>query len=124
MNSQVLENRLIDFAVNIISQIRQLPHDLVTRRLSDQLVRSSSSTALNYGEAKAAESKKDFIHKMRIILKELRETQICLKILRKSNYKISESLIDECGQLIAIFYKSIKTTEERFIIKKQKRSSN
>ncbi len=84
--------------------------------LSGQLIRSGTSPALNYGEAQSAESRKDFIHKMKIVLKELRESLVCLKILHRSNLYISEDklnrIINECDELISIFVKSIETAEK------------
>ena len=71
---------------------------------------------INYGEVQSSESKKDFIHKMKVILKELRETNICLKIIkRKPLIKVSQRLnaiIKECNELISIFVTSIKTAQK------------
>ena len=70
---------------------------------------------MNYGEAMSAESRKDFIHKFKIVLKELRETMICIKILLKISYLNSDNQIGkECNELIAIFVKSLATAEENF----------
>jgi len=84
--------------------------------LSGQLVRSGTSVSLNYGEAQSAESKKDFIHKMKVILKELRETFVCLKIIHVSKlYKTEEKIIKakkENNELISIFVKSIDTAQK------------
>jgi four helix bundle protein len=85
--------------------------------LSEQVIRSSTSAALNYGEAQSAESKKDFIHKTSIVLKELRETSIGLRILSESgivedNHGIAR-LINECNQLTAIFQKTVTTARSR-----------
>ena len=80
MNNIELEERLIDFAVSIIQIADTVPKTHAGKHLAGQIVRSGTSPALNYGEAQAGESKKDFIHKMKICLKELRETIINLKI--------------------------------------------
>jgi len=89
--------------------------DFISHLTSKQVIRSSTSAALNYGEAQASESKKDFIHKISIVLKELRETQISLKILSvsiKDNIKqLHIECQDECDQLIAIFHKTIMTAK-------------
>lgn len=77
-----IEKRLINFSVGIIELSRNLNREFVSKHLSSQIIRSSTSSALNYGEAQAAESRKDFAHKISIVLKELRETQINLKIIR------------------------------------------
>jgi four helix bundle protein len=112
---QQIEKRLIDFSVSIINLCRKLNNEFVSQHLSTQIIRSSSSCALNYGEAQGAESQKDFIHKVSIVLKELRETHICLRIIQKSNLVndklFSESLIDECNELISIFHKTVKTAK-------------
>ena len=106
-----LEARLIDFAIMILDLSEQLPSTFAGKHLGGQIARSSTSPALNYGEAQAAESKADFSHKMKICLKELRETQICLKIIHKrkmTKVEISEPALKECGELVAIFTSSIE----------------
>ncbi len=75
-----LEKRLIDFSVMILNLTESLPESKAIRYLSDQLIRSGTSPALNYGEARSAESSVDFIHKMKVCLKELREAYITLQI--------------------------------------------
>ena len=87
----------------------------MSEHLTKQIIRSSTSAVLNYGEAQGAESKGDFIHKVSIILKELRETQISLKLLSdsvKDNAK-SDMIFcgDECAQLVAIFHKTVITAK-------------
>lgn len=69
MNKYDLEERLIDFSVLIIEIVNEIPNSKAGNHLSGQLVRSGTSVSLNYGEAQSAESKKDFIHKMKVILK-------------------------------------------------------
>ena len=81
MNKYDLEERLIEFSVLIIEIVNQMPNSKAGNHLSGQLVRSGTSVSLNYGEAQSAESRKDFIHKIKVILKELRETFVCLKII-------------------------------------------
>jgi len=113
-----LEERLIQFGVAII----ELAETTNKRRyaaihLSKQLIRSGTSPGIHYGEAQAAESRKDFVHKMKVILKELRETRGNLVMSNRANLIKSgqtvDSVIDECSQLIAIFVKSIQTAEKR-----------
>jgi len=84
MNKYDLENRLVEFAVQIISIVGTMPKTIVGTTLAKQIVRSGTSPALNYGEAQSAESPKDFVHKLKIVLKELRETHVNLKIIAKS----------------------------------------
>lgn len=113
MTKSELENRLIDFAVAVIKLAESLPNTFAGRHISGQIIRSGTSPALNYGEAQSAESRKDFIHKIKVILKELRETLISLKIIMKSNL-ISDQLfvvglLTENNELISIFVKSVET---------------
>ena len=112
-----LENRLIDFSVAVNNLVLGFNKSLLAYNLSKQIIRSSTSAALNFGEAQSAESRNDFIHKNSIVLKELRETEICLKIILRShtsdNIIGTEKLIVECRQLTAIFQKTINTLKSR-----------
>jgi four helix bundle protein len=114
MSPQELEDRLIDFAVAIIGVVEALPNNKAGNHITGQLVRSGSSPAPNYGEARSAESRKDFIHKMRISLKELRETMIWLKVISRKRL-IAEGSVDgaiaECDELISIFVSSTRTAD-------------
>ncbi len=116
MNKFELEERLIDFSVLIIEIVNELPNTKAGNHLSGQLIRSGTSPALNYGEAQSGESRKDFIHKLKIILKELRESFICLKILDKASLHKSElkfqSALKENNELISIFVKSVETAQK------------
>jgi len=113
-----LENRLITFAVKILEIADELPKTYAGLHLSKQITRSGTSPALNYAEALGAESKKDFVHKMKISLKELRETNTCLKIIdKKPLLQKSDNLTyisKECIELISIFVSSIKTASKKF----------
>jgi len=114
MNSKELEIRLIDFSIQVVHLIKSLPEDRITNHLTGQLLRSSTSPALNYGEAQGSESKRDFVHKLGIVLKELRESLNCLKILAGTNYIKPEHLaIKECNELVSIFVKSVDTTKRK-----------
>jgi four helix bundle protein len=110
-----LEERLIDFAVQIVRIAESLPATKAGGHLSGQLVRSGTSPALNYGEAQSAESRTDFVHKLKVVLKELRETSISLKITqRTASADCSNELgpaMRECDELISIFVKSILTAQ-------------
>ena len=109
-----LEDRLVDFAVRVISVVEALPDTKAGRHIAGQLIRSGTSPAPNYGEAESAESRNDFIHKMKVALKELRETNIWLKIIERKPLCASERLgpiRQECNELVAIFVKSIQTAE-------------
>ncbi len=111
-----LEDRLIDFAVQIIRLAESLPKTKLGNHITGQIIRSGTSPAPNYGEAQSAESYPDFIHKMKICLKELRETRVWLLMIARANLmKLAsklESLIDENDQLISIFVTSIKTAKQ------------
>ena len=76
-----IEERLIDFAVRVIVVCEALPRTAVGRHIGGQLLRSGTSPAPNYGEARAAESGKDFVHKLKVVLKELNESRIWLKMI-------------------------------------------
>ena len=110
-----LEERLIDFAVIITDIVEALPNTRLGNYIAGQLVRSGLSPALNYGEAQSAESRNDFIHKMKVILKVLRESMISLKIIeRKAIHNVDKTVAakSECNQLISIFVKSIETAKK------------
>ncbi len=110
-----LDERLINFAVTVIRISEALPKTFAGNNIAGQLVRSGTSPALNYGEAQSAESRNDFIHKMKIAAKELRETFNCLRIISKMNWYPEEkllSILDENNQLISFFVKSIETAKK------------
>ncbi len=111
-----LEDRLIDFAIKVIEIVELIPSSRAGSHIAGQLIRSGTSPALNYGEAQSAESRNDFIHKMKICLKELRETKISLKIIYKKplvkELEIVKKLITENDELISIFMKSVSTATE------------
>ena len=112
-----LEDRLVTFAVSIMELCKNLEKSQVAEQLSGQIWRSVTSAALNYGEAQGAESKKDFTHKIGIVLKELRETNINLQILVKtglcnSDKKEIQKIMDESSQLVAIFHKTAITSKK------------
>ena len=112
MKAYELESRLIDFASRIMDMAEALPQTFGARHFGSQIIRSATSPALNYGEAQAAESKEDFIHKMKICQKELRETSVCLKLIAKRPWFGEDnltSLIIENNELISIFVASNKT---------------
>lgn len=110
-----LEDRFIDYSIRISNVVSGIDNSKLGTHIANQLIRSDSSPALNYGEAQSAESRKDFVHKLKIILKELKESRICLKIIDRkpliSNTKKITSIMKETEELIAIIYKSIKTAK-------------
>jgi four helix bundle protein len=111
-----LDDRLINFASGCLDIAEKLPPTYAGIHLGSQLVRSGVSPALHYGEAHSAESQNDFIHKMKVCLKELRETFNCLRLIQKRNWIEDEKLshlISENNQLIAIFIASLKTAQRK-----------
>ncbi len=118
MRKYDLEDRLVAFASKVIQLGSNLPKNFAAIHLSKQITRSGTSPALNYAEAQSAESPKDFVHKLKVALKELRETYVNLKILKTSKLVSAESIkpiMKENDELIAIFVKSINTAQRRNI---------
>jgi four helix bundle protein len=118
MKTNDLEDRIINFAVLIINLIEDIKSNFAVNYYGNQLISSSGSPALNYGEARSAESHKDFVHKMGICLKELRESYNCLKIISRANlfmgnHEKMDEILDENNQLISIFVASIKTSKSK-----------
>jgi four helix bundle protein len=119
-----LEDRLVDFAVISLVICDLLPNSKAGQNLEHQLSKSGTAAALNYGEAQAAESSDDFIHKIKVVLKELRETRICYKIILKQilpDNPIVIKALGETNQLIAIFIKSVDTAKKNRENEKRKR---
>ena len=114
-NKYDLQDRLIDFAVRIIHLVEKLTNSKVGNHIKGQIVRSGTSPASNYGEAQSAESRSDFIHKLKIILKELRETKVWLLIICRAKLitpveKLNE-ILQENEELILIIFHSIETAK-------------
>ncbi|MBW2335978.1 MAG: four helix bundle protein [Deltaproteobacteria bacterium] len=108
-----LEERLLEYSVRIIKIVEQLPNTRAGNHVAGQLLKSGTSPYPNHGEAQAAESPKDFIHKLRISLKELRETQRWLKLIQRvpliKKPELLKDILEETEELIKIFVTSIKT---------------
>ena len=108
-----LEDRLITFAVRAIRVAEALPKTAVGNHIRGQLARSGTSPAPNYGEAQSAESRTDFVHKLKVTLKELRETKVWLLLIQRAELikpvSTLDPLIQETDELISIFVKSVKT---------------
>ncbi len=110
-----LEDRLVRFACICLDVCDLLPNTKAAQNLAYQLSKSSTATALVYGEAQGAESPADFIHKMKIVLKEIRESRINLRIIIEKPIAVDEkvsSVLKECNELMAIFLKSIDTAKK------------
>ena len=111
-----LEDRFVDYTCRMIDVVEALPNTRVGNYIAGQLVRSCHSPTFNYGEAQGAESRNDFIHKMGIILKELKECRTALKIIIKKLMikpilKL-DPIYKETEELIAIIGKSISTAQK------------
>lgn len=109
-----LEDRLVDFASSIIELTESLPNTRAGNHVTSQLLRSGTLSAPNYGEAQAAESRRDFVHKLGVCLKELRESRIWLRIVQRCKMlkvSISDATLRETEELIRIFKSSIATAK-------------
>ena len=114
--ADVLEERLIEFEVRIIRIATNLPKTDAGKRIAAQILRSGTSPAPNYGEARGGESTADFIHKLRIVLKELNETHIWLRIIERSQLldkNLLGNILKENKDLCRIFSSSLKTARAR-----------
>jgi four helix bundle protein len=108
-----LEDRLLEYATNVIKIVERLPKSRAGNHVASQLLRSGTSPLPNHGEAQAAESPKDFVHKLKVSLKELRESKRWLRLIRHvpliQPAKSVDPLLAETEELIRIFVTSIKT---------------
>jgi four helix bundle protein len=109
-----LEERLLDFSVRIIRSVDALPNTRAANHVAGRLLRCGTSPYGNQGEVEAAESRKDFVHKLKVCLKELKETRRWLRLLAKSSMlpgtKMT-AILNETEELIKIFFSSIRTAE-------------
>jgi four helix bundle protein len=111
-----LEERLIDFAVRIVNLSANLPKNSAGKHIAGQIMRSGTSPAPNYGEARGAESHADFVHKLRIALKELNETSIWLRIIDRSQLlkrELLAEIIEENRELSKDFYSLSQNCSQR-----------
>jgi len=118
-----LEDRLVDFACKCLEVCDLLPPTRAGQNLEYQLSKSSTAAALNYGEAQAAESSADFIHKMKLVLKEIRESRVNLKIICRKPIVVNDKTdlcLKEANELMAIFMKSIETAKKNLPLSKTK----
>jgi four helix bundle protein len=110
-----LEDRLLEYAASIIRMVEKMSSTRAANHVGGQLLRSGSSPLFNHGEAQAAESPRDFVHKMKVCLKELRESERALRLVKKvplaDDLAQVESLLGETDELIRIFVASIRTAQ-------------
>jgi four helix bundle protein len=110
-----LEDRLLEFAAEIVQLVDVLPNTKAANHIAGQLLRCGTSPLSNHGEVEAAESRKDFLHKLRICLKELRETRRWLRLVGRLKLTQGPNLgvcLNEAEELIRIFVASVRTTEK------------
>jgi len=111
-----LDERLLNYAVRVIKVVEALPNGLSGRRIGDQLLRSGTSVGAHYQEAQGAESGADFVHKLQVALKELRESVYWLSLIERAELfpaaRLAE-LVDEGKQLRAILSKSVITAKQK-----------
>ena len=107
-----LEDRLIRFGADVCRLAEQLPDTFMGKHIARQMIRSSTSPVANYGEVQTAESRRDFIHKLRICVKELRETRAWLKLIVRLELATENralNVLRECDELVAILASSVRT---------------
>jgi four helix bundle protein len=110
-----LSGRLLDFATNCIGIVPRFEHTLAGKHIALQLIRSATSSGANYEEACGAESRADFIHKLQIVLKELRESLYWLKLAKRVQASLRndlQPLLNESQELTKIIAKSIVTAKK------------
>lgn len=111
-----LEDRLVDYSCRMIDVVEALPNSRAGNYIAGQLIKSCISPTFNYGEVQGAESRNDFVHKMGVVLKELKECRSALKIIRKKELikpaKKLDGIYKETEELIAIMAKSIETANK------------
>ena len=114
-----LDERLLEYSVTIVSLVENMTGTKAANHVGGQLLRSGTSSYFNHGEAEAAESPRDFVHKMGVCLKELRETKRALKLTQKVPLVQSPAAVDpilaETEELIKIFFVSIRTASKNVV---------
>ncbi len=109
-----IEERMIRFGVRVMKVCNRMPKSPAGKYIADQLLRSGLAPSLQYAEGRSAESKRDFIHKLRIALKEQNEARVCLKLIIASEMfppELLGDLLNECEQLCRILQSSIQTAQ-------------
>ena len=119
-----LENRLLEFASAVIDLSERLPETRAGNHIAGQILRSGTSPFPNHGEAESAESREDFIHKLKICLKELRETRRWARLIQRKHWTQEDStllfVLSESDELIRNFMASIKTALQNALVQKRR----
>lgn len=116
MKGDNIAQRLLEFAAHVLKIVSRLPKTPEGRHIAKQLVRAATATGANYEEARGAESRADFVHKVKLALKEMRESYYWLRLIDHANliHNLSaKTLIEEAHQLVAILTASAKTAQSR-----------
>jgi four helix bundle protein len=120
-----LENRLLEFASAVIDLTEKLPSSRAGNHIAGQILRSGTSPYPNHGEAESAESRDDFIHKLKICLKELRETRRWARLIQRKGWAKDDPMLrftlSESDELIHIFMSSIRTAQQNALKQKRRR---
>src|ERR1044071_9001483 len=114
MKGDDIAGRLLEFAVRVLRLVRTLRSDAIARHVARQLLRSATAGGANYEEARSAESRADFAHKVSLAAKELRESRYWLRLISEAELASREALrplITEAGELLAILTASAKTAK-------------
>ncbi len=117
-----LDTRLLKFAVGIVRVTQAMPRTVAGRHMARQVLRSGTSAGANYREARGAESRADFAHKLQIVVKELRETDYWLSLAREAELLPAARLaplLEECSELIAMSVRSVVTTKTNMSLKEK-----
>ena len=112
-----LEDRLLEFSARVIRLVDSLPNTRAANHIAGQLLRCGTSPYGNHGEVEAAESRKDFIHKLKVCLKELKETRRWLRLVVKARLMSEQkmtAMLNETEELIKIFFASIRTAQKAY----------
>ncbi len=119
-----LEERLLGFASAVIDLSEKLPNPRAGNHVAGQILRSGTSPYPNHGEAEDAESREDFIHKLKVCLKELRETRRWARLTRRKNWVKDDPtllfVLNECDALVRIFFSSIQTAKRNVVVQKRR----
>jgi four helix bundle protein len=119
-----LENRLLEFASAVIDLSEKLPSSRAGNHVAGQILCSGTSPYPHHGEAESAESREDFIHKLKVCLKELRETRRWARLIQRKSWAKSDPtllfVLSESDELIRIFVSSIKTTRQNMLAQRRK----
>jgi four helix bundle protein len=122
-----LEDRLLEFASAVIDLSESLPATRAGNHITGQVLRSGTSPYPNHGEAETAESRADFIHKLKVCLKELRETRLWARLIKRKDWAKNETtllfVLGECEELIRIFHSSIQTAKRNMQAETRKLSN-